>query len=937
MYLYRVRWKAWTLSAVVLVVGLTVGGTAIGLVHGPAGVLTGAVLIALATVTAGFIPGFRDHAETRRAMLAAALKAWRRTGEPKPPDDGVSLAALLRPDRGIVKFTGREAELELLRAWCNSAATRSVKVLAGTGGVGKTRLALELAAEWEAAGRTWQLVAVGQENTALSAARGVTTGRVLLVIDYAETRAGLESLVEELLEDTGPVRVLLLARSLGEWWERLAERSAPAVAQLLKETAPLQLSASLADHKPDVVLAAEAVQYFADALKKPAPVAVGFDLPAGPVPVLVLHAAALVAVLRSPNPSGTPLRVAVVADVLDELLEHEARYWRRSAEAAGLASDGFVLKPVVAAAALLGAASLDEAGEVAGRVPDLSDVSRGDRRRWAHWLYGLYPAASDGRLGPLQPDLLAETLVSVQLAADPALARACLEHLPPIQADHAMTVLAQAWIHHDVRPLVKVALRRNLGGLAIPAAQAAIQTRAELSGLLAEALADAPASLEVLIGLAEALPYPSVVLAQAHLAVTWRIRQSLPAGTGRQEAAKWADRTGTVLAAVGRPADALPITQEAVDIYRELVNGNPGRYRPDLARALDNLGVWLWELGRPADALPVTQEAVDIYRELVNGDPGRYRPDLARALDNLGVWLSELGRPIEAFPATREAVAIRRAIVAPRPGSGHSALARALANLGVRYSELGRPAEALPVTQEAVGIYEELTVGNPDRYRPDLARALDNLGVRYSELGRPAEALPVTQEAVAVRRDLADRSPDRYRPDLASSLDHEGVRFGALGRPAQALPAAEEAVSIYRELAAADPQRYRPDFARALSNLGVWLWTLGILEEALTVTLEAVTIRRELAAAAGRYQADLAQSLNNLGTVYAALGRPSDALPVAREAVAGYRQLALENQGRYRHDLAEALQNLADVFTRMDQDTEAADTRADAQAVRQTL
>ena len=102
---------------------------------------------------------------------------------------------------------------------------------------------------------------------------------------------------------------------------------------------------------------------------------------------------------------------------------HEARYWRRAARAAGLAGDGAVVKAVVAAAALLGASSVGEAAQVVGRVPDLAGTSEAQRRSWARWLYGLYPSGADGRLGPVQPDLLAEAHVAGQLAADRDLAR----------------------------------------------------------------------------------------------------------------------------------------------------------------------------------------------------------------------------------------------------------------------------------------------------------------------------------------------------------------------------------------------------------------------------------------------------------------------------------------------------------------------------------
>ena len=63
VYVYRVGWRTWTLSSALLVVGLTVGGAAIGLaVHGRVGALTGVIPGALAAVVAGYVPVFRDNA-----------------------------------------------------------------------------------------------------------------------------------------------------------------------------------------------------------------------------------------------------------------------------------------------------------------------------------------------------------------------------------------------------------------------------------------------------------------------------------------------------------------------------------------------------------------------------------------------------------------------------------------------------------------------------------------------------------------------------------------------------------------------------------------------------------------------------------------------------------------------------------------------------------
>ena len=922
----RMSWKIPAISATAVVVGLAVGGAAVGLVvHGAAGALLGVVPGALAGVVAGFVPGLRDWAEARRAeenrASVAAHRAWDTAGESPVPGTSSGPAALLRPDRAVVEFTGRDTELRTLRAWCATSRKGSVRVVVGAGGVGKTRLALQVATDWEAAGGEWRLVAAGQESNAVAAVRGRTSGPVLLVVDYAETRSGLGELLRAVLGDPGPIRVLLLARSLGEWWERLAEQSAYAVARLLTEARPIHLDAPVSGAESDAELAARAVPCFARALGAPEPRQVDFTLPAGRVPVLVLHAAALVAVLRSTADPILPLRVVVASGVMDELLEHEARYWRRAASAAGLSADGSVLKPVVAAAALLGADDLNSAAALAGRIPDLTQSDLGTQRRWARWLFGLYPPEVDGQLGSLQPDLLAEIHVTTQLTADPGLAQACLRGLTQEQAERALAVLARAWEHHDnARQLITTALRDDLACLAIPASRVALQTRGELGEVLAATLRDGSASLEALTDIANAIPYPSLVLAQAGLAVTDRVRKSLPPDSKEETVATWDERVALMLGTLGHYTAALAASQEVVNTYRALATADPDRYRADLARSLNNLAVSFSELGRRDEALPVAREAMTAYRGLATADPDLYGPDLATSLDNLALRLLNLRRPADALPFAQEAITIRRELAAANPDRYRPDLAISQTHLSSLFSDLGRPADALSFAQDAVTIRRELADADPDRYRADLATSLGSLAIRLSELGRPSDALPYAQEIIIIYRELAAASPDRYRTDLAASLGNLAVRLSELDCLADALPLEEEAVTIRRELAATDPDRYRAHLASSLNNLAASFSERGRLAEARSFAQEAVTIRRELAATdPDRYRADLADSLINLSSTCWALGSPAEALPFLQESVTVYRELAAISPDRYRAGLATSLAVLSFRYSELDQ------------------
>ncbi|MGZ3382884.1 MAG: ATP-binding protein, partial [Isosphaeraceae bacterium] len=133
-----------------------------------------------------------------------------------------SRAKLLDPHSGVVEFVGRVAELENLLAWCHDDSAGRLRLLTGPGGIGKTRLAMELTRQLTKL--SWHCDWVGdrQEANILADIRAFASGPVFLVVDYAETRIGLEQLLRAVAANKGTVRVLLLARTAGQWWELLA-------------------------------------------------------------------------------------------------------------------------------------------------------------------------------------------------------------------------------------------------------------------------------------------------------------------------------------------------------------------------------------------------------------------------------------------------------------------------------------------------------------------------------------------------------------------------------------------------------------------------------------------------------------------------------------------------------------------------------------------
>src|SRR5882757_3615857 len=177
--------------------------------QGPSAIVT----LVAAAVVAAFAPSFVEWL-VRRARIR---RGGREVAERQPP---ANPAGLLRAERGVVAFDGRGAEYAELREWCRDDEL-PVRLLTGPGGVGKTRLALELGEYLRSCGWQVLVVAAGREREAAARLRETTRGSLLLVVDYAETRAELVELLRSVPGGSAHVRVLLIARGVGDWWDRL--------------------------------------------------------------------------------------------------------------------------------------------------------------------------------------------------------------------------------------------------------------------------------------------------------------------------------------------------------------------------------------------------------------------------------------------------------------------------------------------------------------------------------------------------------------------------------------------------------------------------------------------------------------------------------------------------------------------------------------------
>lgn len=890
-----------------------------------------------------------SHETWQRAVEDEQTRAQQRAGDWErlpvlPPrldlewTPEVSPSDLLRPRYGVVPFVGRKQLLDQLMLWRERDDRLAVVVLAGGGGFGKTRTAIEACLDAERAGWSTGLLGgpdLAEQGAAVLEELASWRGRLFVAIDYAETRPDLVTgLLVRLRRrrDRPAARVVLVVRQATD--RRQLEdafgsvEASEEMASLLQRADFVRLDAAEQELDREELFE-RAVAAFADRLGRDAPMgstpslhAVHFERP-----LFVLAGALLVA--------GEP-ETDVAAMSADELLiqvlnRHEANYWQRLNEELDLDLHPDDQRRLVAMGALMGADTEQEAVTLVRLVPGF-EQSDGERvRAIARWLSRLYGSGRLDRppvIASLQPDLLTEVLVADVFPHLPEAAGKALDAASDSQLVRVLLVLSRAAVGRE--PLLEVA-RSALDDRLPTLVQRAVSMpdRDEVVAALRLALRSIGPRRGA-IEAVEGLPERSLALSLLAAEVT-----ELAADTLRTLAeaspepflpllAVSLNHLANRLTDLGRPVEALATVEEAVKHYRDLAKANPDRFLPDLAGSLNNLSNSLGDVGRPVEALAAIEEAVKHHRALAQADPDRFLPDLTASLNNLSGRLADMGRSGEALALIEEAVQRRRALARADPARFLPELAMSLNNLSNRLGDEGRFTEALAACEEAVRLRRVLARANPDSFLPELASSLNNLSNRLGELGRSAEALAAIEEAVRHRRVLALANPDRFLPDLASSLNNLSVRLGDIGKYAEALAAIEEAVEQYRILAGANPHRFLPELTISLNNLTGRLGELGRSVEALAAIEEAVKHYRALIAVnPDRFMPELAMALNNLSNSLSEVGRYEEALAPSEEGVEHYRALARANPNRFVPELAMALNNLSNRLSNLDRSVEA--------------
>lgn len=927
------------------------------IIEDPAAWASGRVEALPVSVLSG-LPDFRriveEHAPgpmvVESVELSGFLAQSRYAGTPRSP------ASLLRPDAAIVRFRGRKDLLNKLTRWCRGDGV-SVRLITGAGGQGKTRFARELASRMQRENWLTGWLESSPKGQADYRLVRETRDPLLLIIDYAETRADeVVRLLGPLLEGrtAAPVRLLLLARSSGEWWERV-KTATPGFRELTVDAVvdlqPLEVSRdgrrrAFVEAVRDLAFGLAAIPQFRDSDWRS--IAEEIQLPedlddARYEAVLAIHMTALATLLQGGMTAAQPGAEGLVEDVL---LDHEQDYWERTAAGYRVDLHPRSLQRAVAAAALTEAPTEADAMAVCAAVPGLRDMREDEQLATVLWLHDLYPGASGRYWAGLQPDRLADRLIGKVATSAPDLLGRLLPALTVECTRYALTVLGRAWTHQPILVgQVREAILMHPDDLAVPAARAAsrVQDPAPIADALNSMLDQQKMSRALAIDLFLAVPPRVRVMAPIALRIAVPMAAELRE-LSEHEPDKFLPEYGRILsqicarmwAARMHGEATLTIGEHAVAILRRLADPEDSDSQLDLGEALNILAIQLTENTRHEEALAAAREAVTVYEQLLP-TTSRGRFGLAAALNTVALQLNHLGHYDEALASVDKAVSLAR-LIPLAESNDFPVLAGCLNNRAGVLNSLGRHQEALRAVDEAVRNQQPWARMRPDPYAVDLAGMILMRGKWHAAAGRTREALESCTEGLAILRKVIAASTEEMHPEAARLLRQTAVMSAALGNQPLATEAATDEVTLTRRLAEAEPDKYRRSLADALADQAMYLRLTGGLISARLAATEAVKVAREMVDADRQaHLFRLADALTEAALCYRELEQPRQALPLIAEAVNYRRELAADHAAATRDALASALNQYSNRLTETGRPTEARLAIEEAVAIRREL
>ncbi|WP_419786524.1 tetratricopeptide repeat protein [Pseudodesulfovibrio sp.] len=661
----------------------------------------------------------------------------------------------------ISDYAGRDETLAELIEWANTDKNPiSLKFITGPGGVGKSRLAAELAQmlikadKWEAGfyhlDDPWD-APLGEVGT-------------LFIIDYPEQNPEkvddvlrvLATLPKNGLPKNYRLRILFLTRtSPAEWEERIDDAGASGK---LDQSVPLQpLEISEADALNICRSAAHKAFAWVNGEDKPIPSQLNFsqaevtdwmgkDAQGFRRRPLFLVAAGIHAALF---PDKRPLSLSG-PEIIMSLVRRETKRIRAASKSSGASRD--TLGHILAMATIAGSLTwtniqgLDATLKKNMGIPDPWD-GRGTLREAGLLRGETFPA--------VQPDIVGAGFVSQTFGKNahsaPELIRQAILHAPN-----------ETWMENICRIGSDMSL--ELGTGPTPAKRLAdhLSTMEEWDEQLAFLTDVHP-------------PHGMATLCAA------ACENSLNCHTVDQpEQARLLNNASSHYADAGDTEKAIDAIKKAIKIYEPLAKQFPQGFKLKLATCLNNASNYYAAEGNTTKAIDVIEKAIKIREHFAKQFPQSFSPELANSLNNASNRYADAGDTKKAIDAIEKAIKTYKPLAEQFPEEFSPKLATILNNASSCYAVEGDTKRAIDAIEKAIKIREHFAKQFPQRFRPALATSLYVRGCIHAQTSNKPLAIKDFKQAIALLEPFAIQYPhskpgQRYRQAQHDLADLENM------------------------------------------------------------------------------------------------------------------------------------------------------------------
>jgi len=278
---------------------------------------------------------------------------------------------------------------------------------------------------------------------------------------------------------------------------------------------------------------------------------------------------------------------------------------------------------------------------------------------------------------------------------------------------------------------------------------------------------------------------------------------------GRAPHARAQNRWAIFLYQLGFMDQARALLDKSRAVFQEL------GLKADLADVLNTQGNLDNVLSNYAAAQHAYEESMKLYREVGN------KVGLMGSINNLGVIAYRRDQFEVARKLFAECLAIGREI------GFEKGISNALGNTALIDQEQGNYPEAIRLTLESLEIDKKLD----DKI--GIANINHNLGFTYRHLGEFDRAIQYNEESLALRREIGDRI------GIALSLNNLGILATAQKRYDDAIRLLQESVEAYRSLGD------KNNIFMPLNNIGSVYLNLGRFDQAGKYFFEALELTRD--------------------------------------------------------------------------------------------